>query len=74
METDIITNISASLMSVIVFIGDIIMCFTSDWQINLGMRVMNWPNIFVDQGQFSEPDYISGTHLRENVQFADKPI
>jgi hypothetical protein len=73
-ETDIITNISASLMNVIVFIGDVIMCFTSDWQINLGMRVTNWPNIFVDQGQFSEPDYISGIHLRENVQFADKPI
>jgi hypothetical protein len=26
----------------------------------------------VDQGQFSDPVYISGTHQRENVQFADK--
>jgi hypothetical protein len=26
----------------------------------------------VDQGQFSDPDFISGTHERENVQFADK--
>jgi uncharacterized protein YqiB (DUF1249 family) len=38
----------------------------------LHMRVTNWPNIFVDQGQFSDPDFISGTHQRENVQFADK--
>jgi hypothetical protein len=57
---------------IIVFIGDIIMCFTSDWQINLRMRVTNWPNIFVDQGQFSDSDFISGTHQRENVQIADK--
>ena len=36
------------------------------------MRVTNCPNIFVDQGQFSDPDFISGTHQRENVQFVDK--
>jgi hypothetical protein len=58
--------------AIIVFIGDIIMCFTSDWQINLRIRVTNWPNIFVDQGQFSDSDFISGTHQRENVQIADK--
>ena len=29
----------------------------------LRMRVMNWPNIFVGQAQFSVPDF--------NVQFAD---
>ena len=23
----------------------------------LCMRVTNWPNIFMDQGQFSDPDY-----------------
>ena len=57
---------------IIVIIGDIIMCFTSDWPINLRMRVTNWPNIFVDQGQFSDLDFISGTHQMENVQFADK--
>ena len=84
-ETDIIANISASpifvIMSVkafrtdvIVFTGDIIMCFTSDWSTNLSIRVTNWPNIFVDQGQFSDPDFISGTNERENVQFADKHI
>jgi hypothetical protein len=28
----------------------------------------------VDQGQFSDPDFISGTHQKENVQFADKDI
>jgi hypothetical protein len=32
------------------------------------------PNIFVDQGHFSDPDFISRTHQRENVQFADKSI
>ena len=32
----------------------------------------NWPNIFVEQGQFSDPDFICDTHQRENVQFADK--
>jgi hypothetical protein len=26
----------------------------------------------VDQGQVSDPDFISGTHQRENVQFADE--
>ena len=36
------------------------------------MRVTNWPNILVDQGPFSDPDFISGTHQSENVQFADK--
>ena len=35
----------------------------------LRMRV-----IFVDQGQLSHPDFISSTHQRENVQFADKYI
>jgi hypothetical protein len=38
------------------------------------MRVTNWPNIFVDQGQFSDPDFISGTHKKKNVHFADKLI
>ena len=86
-ETDIIANISANLIGrtgifvimsveafktdIIVFIGDVIMCFTSDWQINLGMQVTNWPSIFVDQGHFSDPDFISGTHQRKNVQFVD---
>jgi hypothetical protein len=36
------------------------------------MQAASCPNIFVDQGQFSDPDFISGTHQRENVQFADK--
>jgi hypothetical protein len=36
------------------------------------MQVPNRPNIFLDQGQFSDPDFINGTHQRENVQFADK--
>jgi hypothetical protein len=36
----------------------------------LHMRVTDWPNIFVDQGQFSDPDFISSTHQRENVQLA----
>ena len=87
-ETNIIANISASpivrariyvMMSVeafrtdvIVFISDVIMCFTSDWPINLCTRVKNWPNIFVNQSQFSDSDFVNGIHQRENVQFTDK--
>jgi hypothetical protein len=26
----------------------------------------------MDQGQFSDPGFISGTHQKEDVQFADK--
>ena len=29
------------------------------------MRVMNWPNTFVDQDQVSDPDFIIGTHKME---------
>ena len=36
----------------------------------LRMQVTNLPNIFVDQDQFSDPDF-SGTHKRENIQFAN---
>ena len=32
------------------------------------------PNIFVDQGQFSGPDFIRGTDQRENVKYADKQL
>lgn len=39
-----------------VFIGDVVICLTSDWLI-----------FFRDQGQFSGPHFISGTHQRENV-------
>jgi hypothetical protein len=35
------------------------------------MWVTNWHNIFVHQGQFSDPDFINSTQ-RENVQFSDK--
>ena len=39
----------------------------------LPMPVTNWPSyILVDQGQFSDPHYISGTHQKKNVQFAYK--
>jgi hypothetical protein len=48
------------------------MCFTSDGPINLCIRATNWPNIFVDQGQFSDSDFIIGTHQKKNAQFADK--
>ena len=64
--------------NVIVFMGDVKMCLTSHWLIIfnisqfLHMQVTNWPNIFMDQGQFSDPDFIIGTRQRENVQFADK--
>ena len=83
-ETNVIANISVNpiwravifvIMSVdtfktdvVVFIGDVIMCFRSDWLINLHLILMNWPNTFVDQGQFSDPNFISSTHQRENVK------
>jgi hypothetical protein len=35
---------------------------------------MNWPNIFVDQGQFNDPDFIRDTNQRGHVQFADKNV
>ena len=58
---------------VIVFIGDVV-TLTDNFQYQsqfLYMPVTNWPNIFVDQCQFSDPDFISGFHQRENVQYAD---
>jgi cellulose synthase/poly-beta-1,6-N-acetylglucosamine synthase-like glycosyltransferase len=59
-----------------VFICDVKMCLTSHWliifNISQFLRVTNWPNIFVDQRQFSDPNFISGEHQRENVPFADK--
>ena len=75
-KTDIIANISASpifvimsvevfTINVIVFIRDVIKCFTSDWLINLCVQITNWPNIFVDQGQFSDLDFIRGTHQKK---------
>jgi hypothetical protein len=51
---------------------EVIMFLTSDWLIFFRMRVTNWPNIFVNLGQFIDPDFISSTHQREHVQFADK--
>jgi hypothetical protein len=63
------------------FIWDVKMCLQSHWPIiftsvsSCACRsVMNWPNIFVNQGQFSDPDFICGTHPRQHVQFADKAI
>ena len=82
-ETDIIANISVSpkgragiyvIMSlkafrtdIIVFIGDVIMCFMSDLH-----KATNWPNMFVRRGQRSDSDFNSGKYQRENVPFADK--
>jgi hypothetical protein len=75
-ETDIISDISASLIwragvfvimsvkvlgtDVILFIGDVIICFMSDWPINLRMRVTNWPNIKVS----SVVQTLSAAHIK----------
>ena len=74
-ETDIITSIAASptgwavklvIMYVAIFKTGVIV-FIGEVKMSL------WTNlIFVDKGQFSDPDFISGTHQRENVQFANK--
>jgi len=64
----------------IVFIGDVKhfdVELTANFQYQsqfLLMQVTNSPNVFVDQGQFSDPDFINATHIRENVQFANKLI
>jgi hypothetical protein len=51
--------------NVIVFISDVIMCFTSDWPISWRMWETNWPNICVDQGQFSDPEFfLSAAHIQ----------
>jgi hypothetical protein len=56
------------------------MCLTSHWPIIfnisqfLRMRVTNWSNNFVDQGQFSDTDFFRDTHQKENVQFANNVI
>jgi len=55
---------------VIVFIGDLIMCFTSDCMINLCIRtdpIFLWINV-----SSVIQSFISDTHQRENIQFADK--
>ena len=71
-ESDIVANISASPIGwagilvimfveafrtdVIAFNGHVIMCFRSDWP----MKVTNWSNIFVDQGQTLSAALIKG--------------
>ena len=83
-ETDIITFISVSLIGMIWDICDNVCqglqnwcyCFYP-WRHNvfyIRLTNTNWPNIFVEQGQSSDPDFISGTHQRENVQIANKYI
>jgi hypothetical protein len=76
-ETDIIASITTSPTGlagilVIMYVEIFNIFFNFQYQSQfLRMRVTNWPNIFVDQGHFSDSDFISGTHQRENVQFAD---
>jgi hypothetical protein len=62
---------------IIVFISDVKICLSSHLPIIfkisqfLRMRVTNRAIFFfVDQGQLSDPDFISCTHQKENVQFA----
>ena len=64
----VVMSVESFKTDVIVFIGDV--C-TSDRPLNLRMLVTNWPNMFGDQGQFIDPDLISCTHQRKNVQFTD---
>ena len=49
-------------------------CHTDNVNIRVSSCVFELPNIFVDQGQFSDPDFIIGTHQRKKFQFADKYI
>ena len=60
----VIKSVEAFRTDVIVFIGDVIMCLKSDLSINMRMRVMNWSNTYVDQGQFSDQDFILAAHIK----------
>jgi hypothetical protein len=75
----VIMDVEIFKTSFIVFISEVKMCSNiTVWPIIfnisqfLHMRVTNGPYIFVDQGQFSDLDFISRIYQRENVQFADK--
>jgi hypothetical protein len=63
----------------IVFIGDIwnvvdiTLTDNVQYQSVLAHANYEWPNIFVDQGQFSGPDFIRGTQ-RENIQLPDNML
>ena len=52
---------------------DITLTDNFQYQSVLAHANYEWPNIFVDQGQFSGPDFIRGTQ-RENVQLADNML
>jgi hypothetical protein len=66
-DNDLLMFIEIFKTGIIDFIGDVKMCLTSHWSIIfnisqfLRMRGTDWPNIFVDQAQFSDPDFVSGT-------------
>ena len=87
-ETDIIISIAASQTGrdvilvimyvkifetgVIVFIGEVKCVFFKIRVSSCACKLRTHLIFFVDQGQFSDPDFISSTHRRENVQFGDK--
>jgi hypothetical protein len=80
-ETDIIRRAEILVImyveiyktGIIIFIGDVTLTDNFQYQNQfLHMWVTNQPNIFVDQGQFSDTDFISGTHQRKNIPFADQ--
>jgi hypothetical protein len=52
---------------------DITLTDNVQYQSVLAHANYEWPNIFVDQGQFSGPDFIRGTQ-RENIQLPDNML
>jgi hypothetical protein len=50
-----------TFIKAVIVLCDLLSSYQSQF---LHMWVTNWPYIFVDQGQFSDADFISGTHQR----------
>ena len=90
-ETDISASITACptmyvkifKTGIIVFISEVKNVFDSTLNDNfqyqnqfLRMWVTNWSNIFVDQGQFSDPDFIKGKMsnlpIKQNIKSSSR--
>jgi hypothetical protein len=75
----VIMYVEIFITGLTVVIGDVKMCGSSHWLILFNIRFISFACelrteliFFVDQDQFSDLDFISDTHQRQNAQFADK--
>jgi len=70
----VIMSVEAFRTDIIVFISDVIMCFTSDWLINICMRVTNWSNILWIKVSSVIQTLSAAHHQSKIVKFAEKQI